>query len=47
MMPPAVAQATAGWLRDAGASPQLTIFEGLGHSVDARVVAAIRDAAAR
>ena len=47
MMPPAVAQATEAWLRDAGAAPQLTIFDGLGHSVDARVVAAIRAAATR
>lgn len=46
MMPPAVAQATEAWLRDAGADAQLTIFEGLGHSVDARSVAAIRAAAA-
>ena len=46
MMPPAVAHATEGWLKEAGAAPQLTIFEGLGHSVDARTVAAIRAAVA-
>lgn len=46
MMPPAVAHATEGWLKDAGAAPSLTIFEGLGHSVDARTVAAIRAAVA-
>lgn len=46
MMPPAVAYATEGWLREAGASPSLTIFEGLGHSVDARTVEAVRAAAA-
>ena len=45
MMPPAVARATEGWLKDAGASPHLIIFEGLGHSIDARVVEAIRAAA--
>ncbi len=42
MMPPAVARATEGWLKDAGALPQLTIFEGLGHSIDGRMVDAIR-----
>ena len=46
MMPPAVARATEQWLRDAGASPQLTIFEGLGHSIDGRTVDAIRAGAA-
>jgi phospholipase/carboxylesterase len=46
MMPPAVARATEGWLKDAGASPQLTIFEGLGHTIDGRMVEAIRAAAA-
>ena len=46
MMPPAVAHATEGWLKDAGAAPSLTIFEGLGHSVDQRTVAAIRAAVA-
>ena len=46
MMPPDVARATEGWLKDAGASPQLTIFEGLGHSIDGRTVDAIRAAAA-
>lgn len=42
VMPQAVARATEQWLKQAGASPSLTIFEGLGHSVDARTVAAIR-----
>lgn len=46
MMPPSVARATEGWLKEAGAAPGLTIFEGLGHSVDARMVAAARAAAA-
>ena len=46
MMPTAVARATEDWLKDAGASPQLTIFEGLGHAIDARVVEAIRAGAA-
>ena len=46
MMPPDVARATEGWLNYAGASPQLTIFEGLGHSIDGRTVDAIRAAAA-
>lgn len=46
MMPETVARATEGWLKDAGASPQLVIFEGLGHSVDVRTVEAIRRGAA-
>lgn len=46
MMPPDVARAMEAWLTEAGAEPKLTIFAGLGHSVDARTVDAIRAAAA-
>ena len=42
VMPPAVARATATWLKDAGALPTLTVFDGLGHSIDDRTLAAIR-----
>lgn len=42
VMPPAVARATEGWLRDAGANPTLELFTGLGHSIDTRALAAIR-----
>lgn len=38
VMPLAVAQATEGWLRAAGAGPELAVFTGLGHSVDARIL---------
>lgn len=43
VMPLAAARATEAWLHDAGADPRLTVFDGLGHSIDARVIAAIRD----
>lgn len=46
MMPAAMARATEAWLRQAGASPHLAIFEGLGHSVDGRMVEAVRSGAA-
>ena len=38
VMPPALARATAGWLQDAGATPSLTVLDGLGHAIDARVL---------
>ncbi len=43
VMPVALARATEAWLKDAGAAPRLTIFDGLGHAIDARVLDAIRD----
>lgn len=43
VMPLAVAKATEGWLREAGAASELTVFPGLGHSVDARVLARLRE----
>ncbi|MFO1202810.1 MAG: hypothetical protein U1E58_09245 [Tabrizicola sp.] len=43
VMPLAAARATEAWLHDAGAAPRLTVFNGLGHGIDARVLAAIRD----
>lgn len=43
VMPVSIARATEQWLKDAGAAPRLTVFEGLGHSIDARVVQAARE----
>lgn len=40
---PATARATETWLHDAGATPQLTVFDGLGHGIDGQVLTAIRD----
>lgn len=37
------ARATEAWLKDAGAETRLTEFGGLGHAIDARVLAAVRD----
>lgn len=42
VMPVAIARATEGWLKDAGANPTLVILEGLGHAMDHRTVAEIR-----
>lgn len=42
VMPPEIARATESWLRAAGADPRLQLFEGLGHTIDGRVLAAIR-----
>lgn len=43
VMPAAAVRATEAWLHDAGADPRLTVFDRLGHAIDARVLAAIRD----
>ena len=43
VMPVGIAHATNSWLREAGADPRLTVFDALGHSMDARVLAAVRD----
>lgn len=42
VMPPDIARASEAWLRAAGAQPKLQLFDGLGHAVDDRVIAAIR-----
>ncbi len=42
VMPPEFARSTEGWLRAAGAEPQLQLFDGLAHAIDDRVLAAIR-----
>lgn len=42
VMPPDFARSTQAWLRSAGAEPQLHLFDGLGHAIDDRVLAAIR-----
>ena len=42
VMPPAVARTTAAGLQQAGAQPALTVFDGLGHGIDDRTLAAIR-----
>lgn len=46
VIPAALARATNVWLREAGAAPDLRIFDGLGHSVDDRVLSALRPALA-
>ncbi len=43
VMPIAVARATEAWLRNAGAAPWLSVFDGLGHAIDARVLEAVND----
>ncbi|MES2550974.1 MAG: dienelactone hydrolase family protein [Pseudomonadota bacterium] len=43
VMPLALAQATEGWLREAGAAAELTVFPRLGHSVDTRVLGRLRE----
>lgn len=42
VMPADVALATKAWLLSAGAAPHLQLFDGLGHGIDDRVLAAIR-----
>ena len=42
VMRPSVARTTASWLKEAGAQPVLTVFDGLGHGIDDRTLAAIR-----
>jgi phospholipase/carboxylesterase len=42
VMPLEIARATENWLRAAGAEPELQLFEGLGHAIDDRTLAAIR-----
>ncbi len=42
VMPPEFAMSTHGWLREAGAEPELQLFDGLEHGIDERVIAAIR-----
>ena len=44
VIPPEKARNTEAWLTAAGASPRLTLFEGLGHTIDRRVREAIREA---
>jgi phospholipase/carboxylesterase len=44
VMPVTIARKTQGWLRDAGADASLTVVEGLGHSIDARMIGLIRNA---
>lgn len=43
VIPLPIAQSTEAWLREAGAKPRLTVFDRLGHAIDHRVLAAIRD----
>lgn len=44
VMPPNVARAAEGWLRDGGAAPTFEMFGGLGHAIDQRTLAAIQAA---
>jgi phospholipase/carboxylesterase len=43
VMPPAMARATETWLKAAGAKPELLMFNALGHSIDDRTLAAMRN----
>lgn len=42
VMPAAVARATETWMKAAGAKVTLQLFDGLGHGIDERTLAAIR-----
>lgn len=42
VIPLEFARSTQAWLRSAGADPELQMFDGLGHAVDDRVLAAIK-----
>lgn len=42
VIPARMAVATEAWLREAGAAPELRLFDGLGHGVDERVLATLR-----
>ena len=42
VMPLPIARATEAWLQEAGAAPRLTVFDGLGHAIDHRVLEEIR-----
>lgn len=46
VIPTRMAVATLGWLRAAGAAPRLQTFDGLGHSIDDRVLDALGQALA-
>jgi phospholipase/carboxylesterase len=43
VIPAEMAEATETWLRAAGAVPDLQLFDGLGHSVDDRVLSVLGD----
>ena len=43
VIPAQMAVDTRDWLRDAGASPEVRLYDGLGHSVDERVLSVLRD----
>lgn len=42
VIPAQMAAATRAWLSEAGAAPELCLFDGLGHGVDDRVLADLR-----
>jgi phospholipase/carboxylesterase len=42
VIPAQMAQATEAWLREAGAAPDLHLFDGLAHGVDDRCLAVLR-----
>lgn len=44
VIPAAFAQSTARWLSEAGAAPDLRLFDGLGHGVDDRGLELMRSA---
>jgi len=43
VIPAATAEASEAWLRQAGAGPELQLFPGLAHGVDARLMSALKD----
>jgi phospholipase/carboxylesterase len=43
VIPARMAEATEAWLRSAGATPDLRLFDGLAHAVDNRVLSALAD----
>lgn len=47
VIPSHLAQATATWLREAGATPDLRLYPGLGHGTDERVFSALKDGLAK
>lgn len=47
VIPAQMAEATRGWLCDAGAAPELRLYDGLGHGVDERELSVLRDKLAR
>jgi phospholipase/carboxylesterase len=43
VIPARMAEATRDWLRNAGATPELRLYDGLGHSIDERGLSVLHD----